>query len=198
MTEKLHNVEAAILAGGSSMRMGKHKALLSWKNITFLEHLVLQLQREVACVRVLGCPERDLYQHVNCVLCDDLYPDCGPLGGIATAMQTMTSEWLVVVPCDNPVLPECFARDLLAMAMQASSPLVYLRKAGREQPLYAILNAQLLHPLQTYLQRGGRKVLEWYASVGGVAFEAVEPGAAFDNLNTPEAYAAFIAKNTHP
>jgi molybdopterin-guanine dinucleotide biosynthesis protein A len=70
---------------------------------------------------------------------------------------------------------------------------VYVRKQGREQPLYALIRRDVLPSLNAYIASGERKVLPWYESVSAVAVDWDDSGLAFTNLNTPEEYAAFLA-----
>jgi molybdopterin-guanine dinucleotide biosynthesis protein A len=69
---------------------------------------------------------------------------------------------------------------------------VYVRKAGKPQPLYAIVRRDLLGSLNAYLAGGERKVMPWYESVGAVALDWDDAGVSFININTPEEYAAFL------
>lgn len=194
----LPEVQAAILAGGQSRRMGQSKMLLDFRGNTFIAHLLAQLQQQVNEVMIAGAPDpRQLADLGVPVLVDvpvaDAEVNSGPLAGIFTALSTMRRKWLLVAPCDNPLLPKDYAVRLLEEAHSQSVPLVYVRKRGRAQPLYALIQSNLLESLGAYLASGERKVLPWYESVGAVALDWDDAGLAFDNLNTPDEYAAFLA-----
>jgi molybdopterin-guanine dinucleotide biosynthesis protein A len=188
----LPEVQAVILAGGQSRRMGKPKLFLDFRGNTFIAHLLAQLQQQVNEVMVAGAPDPRQLADLGVPVLVDIKPDIGPLGGIDTALSSARREWLLLVPCDNPLLPPDYAARLLHVAREQQAPLVYLRKQGREQPLYAIVRRDLLTSLDSYLASGERKVLPWYESVGAVALDWDDAGLAFNNLNTPEEYAAFL------
>ena len=188
----LPEVQAAILAGGQSRRMGKPKLFLDFRGNAFIAHLLLQLQQQVNHVMIAGAPDPRLLADLGVDVLPDAQADLGPLGGIATALAHARREWLLLVPCDNPLLPANYAARLLHTARERQAPLAYVRKQGREQPLYAIVRRDLRDSLAAYLASGERKVLPWYASVGAVALDWDDAGLAFDNLNTPEDYAAFL------
>ncbi|HQQ75587.1 MAG TPA: molybdenum cofactor guanylyltransferase MobA [Pseudomonadales bacterium] len=189
----LPEVQAAILAGGQSRRMGKPKLFLDFRGNTFIAHLLTQLQHQVNDVMIAGAPDPRQLTDLGVPVLADAEPDNGPLGGIATALAQARRQWLLIAPCDNPLLPDNYAARLLKVAREQQAPLVYVRKAGRAQPLYAIVQRDLLASLKDYLASGERKVLPWYESVGAIALEWDDAGLSFTNLNTPEEYSAFLA-----
>ena len=189
----LPEVQAAILAGGQSSRMGKPKLFLDFRGNTFIAHLLAQLQRQVNSVLIAGAPDPRQLADLGVAVIPDSLPDAGPLSGVAAALQHASRPWLLLAPCDNPLLPDHYATRLLHAARERQVPLVYVRKQGREQPLYALVDARLRESLQEYLAQGGRKVLPWYESVGAQALDWDDAGLAFDNLNTPADYERFLA-----
>jgi molybdopterin-guanine dinucleotide biosynthesis protein A len=189
----LPELQAAILAGGQSRRMGKDKFFLDFRGNTFIAHLLAQLQLQVNDVMIAGAPDPRQLADLGVPVLVDAMPNAGPLAGIATALTYARREWLLTVPCDNPVLPANYAVHLLTTARAQSVPLVYVRKQGREQPLYALIRRDVLPSLNAYIASGERKVLPWYESVSAVAVDWDDSGLAFTNLNTPEEYAAFLA-----
>jgi molybdenum cofactor guanylyltransferase len=189
----LPEVQAAILAGGQSRRMGKPKLFLDFRGNTFIAHLLAQLQQQVNNVMIAGAPDPRQLLDLGVDVLPDAMPDAGPLGGIATALAHARRQWVLFAPCDNPLLPANYAARLLHAAREHNAPLVYVRKQGREQPLYALICRDLLGSLDAYLASGKRKVLPWYESAGAAALDWDDAGLAFDNLNTPGEYAAFLA-----
>ena len=189
----LPEVQAAILAGGQSRRMGKAKLFLDFRGNTFIAHLLAQLQQQVNNVMIAGAPDPRQLADLGVPVLADAQVDSGPLAGVFTALSNMQRKWLLIAPCDNPLLPTNYAARLFEVARTQSAPLVYVRKQGREQPLYALIQGSLLESLGAYLASGERKVLPWYESVGAVAVDWDDAGLAFNNLNTPEEYAGFLA-----
>jgi molybdopterin-guanine dinucleotide biosynthesis protein A len=74
------DIEACILAGGLSSRMGREKAQLKLAGRTLLAH-VKKVARE-ACLPVR-------------VIRRDLVARCGPLGGVYTALRTSHAKTVV-------------------------------------------------------------------------------------------------------
>jgi len=85
------DLEAFILAGGKSRRMGKQKALIRWQGVSFLRHTFNSLKSVTNKVGVIR---------------KDLLPDAGPIGGLYTAsMRSGAScSWILITSCDMPGL----------------------------------------------------------------------------------------------
>ena len=96
MSEHLTNIihhriscEICILAGGRSSRMGRDKTGLRLGGVPLLQHAKRS-------ARQLGLSAR--------VIRHDLVPQCGPLGGVFTALTTSPAESVMFLSCDMPFL----------------------------------------------------------------------------------------------
>lgn len=56
----------------------------------------------------------DTAYSLGCSFVADLHPDEGPLGGLITAMRTVTAEILCVLPCDVPLVTSTRIQQLVA------------------------------------------------------------------------------------
>src|SRR5258706_6638023 len=84
---KVLTFEVCILAGGLSRRMGTDKARLRLGSRTMLQHVQ-------AAAKATGLPVR--------VISKDLIPNCGPLGGLYTALKTTKHDAILALACDMP------------------------------------------------------------------------------------------------
>jgi len=105
-------IEACILAGGLSTRMGREKARLKFCGRTLLGHAR-------ALVDEVGLPRR--------VIRRDAVPRCGPLGGIITALRTTKLSRVLFLSCDMPFITPKLVQQLL----DDSSPNVFVEANGR-------------------------------------------------------------------
>ncbi|NID05160.1 molybdenum cofactor guanylyltransferase [Luteibacter jiangsuensis] len=106
MTRDAPTILGLILAGGRSSRMGEDKAMLRIDGETLLER-TSRILREAGAQRVAisGARAGGI---------EDLWPDTGPVGGMASAMRELPDgEWLVV-PVDMPRLCPAVLAPLLA------------------------------------------------------------------------------------
>src|SRR5205807_7566250 len=102
------NITGIILAGGSSRRMGKDKALLPLpdnEGVTFVEHLTAMLT--TLCSEVLLVARDDLqgagYAHLKGVrIVTDRVPGYGPLMGLCSGLSPMHNFHALVVAVEMP------------------------------------------------------------------------------------------------
>lgn len=203
-----HRIAAAVLAGGQSRRMGQPKALLPLDGKPLVEHLIALLKQELKqeypghdnTVLVSGCPEPGLYRHLSVPVLSDVMADCGPLGGLYTALRHVSQlqgsgpvDALLCVPCDGARLPPHFVARMVAAL--GHRELVYARDSEQEQPLYCLVRCSrqgfLSQDLLAYLNGGGRKVIDWFHSRDYAVVEFVQNGFVFPNLNTPDDWRRF-------
>jgi molybdenum cofactor guanylyltransferase len=104
-----------VLAGGLSSRMGRDKALLSWRGRPLIEHQIAVLKATgVDAVHVSG--DRPDYQGIV-----DPVAHAGPLGGIAGVAATCDDGELLIIPVDMPRLQPGLLQRLLATATSSGS-----------------------------------------------------------------------------
>ena len=181
------DITAVILAGGRARRMhGEDKGLVELHGRPLLDYIIEGLRPQVD--RILVNANRNLarYREFGYPVIEDSMKDyCGPLAGVASAMQAAGTPLLLTVPCDSPFIPARLLETLYRTMTQAGAGISVAHDGERLQQLYALLHCALLPDLQDYLDNGGRKVETWYAlqRMAVADFSAVPE--AFLNLNTP-------------
>ncbi|WP_052365270.1 molybdenum cofactor guanylyltransferase MobA [Halotalea alkalilenta] len=187
--EPAARVEAVILAGGEGRRMGGvDKGLVEFAGRALVEHVLERLAPQVVGVSISANRSLSAYraQAVGAVFGDR--SECagaGPLAGIDAALTRMRpgSEWLLVVPCDAPLLPIDLCARLLAVA-QETTEVVYACDRKHCHPTVALLRRELAPRLRTALLEGVRRPLDFYAGCETRIAQFPDP-IAFANLNTP-------------
>ena len=182
-------IEAFILAGGASSRMGTDKSQLLFQDQTFVERIGATLLTVTNSIRLVGARENSKLPVVA-----DVYPGWGALGGVHAALSACRSEWAIVVACDLPfVTPELFER--LAAMRCDNDAVVPMQPDGRPQPLAALYRVEPCARRATELiQAGRRRPLDLLQSVNTrwVEFAEIANLAQaerfFVNINTPEDY----------
>ena len=169
-------MQAFVLAGGRSTRMGRDKALVELDGRPLIELAVGRLRALGLSPRICGS-RPDLARYAE-VLADH-FPDSGPLGGIESALAASDSELNLFLPVDAPLIAVDFLRWLMERATASGAVATIPAAGGREQPLSAIYSRRLLPGLRAAMAAGHLKTItavrEAAASLGeGVDLFAVE------------------------
>jgi molybdenum cofactor guanylyltransferase len=186
---QIAQLEAFILAGGASSRMGTDKSQLLIENQTFVERIADSLLTITDSVRLVGGRENSKLPVVA-----DVYPQWGALGGLHAAVTACRREWAILVACDLPfVTSELFFR--LASLCENYDAVVPIQQDGRLQPLCALYRAKTCaHWATGLIEAGRRRPLDLIENVNTrrVAFAEIANLAQaerfFVNINTPEDY----------
>jgi molybdopterin-guanine dinucleotide biosynthesis protein A len=192
----MESIEAFILAGGASRRMGTDKSQLLINGQTLTQGIAETLCKIAGTVTIVGRSFDD--PGVKSI--EDLYPQWGALGGVHTALSACRADWALVVACDMPfVSSDLFAR--LASRRGLFEAVAPVQPDGRPQPLCAIYRVSpCLATAEKLIQSGERRPLTLLQSVRTrwVTFGELDdlPGASafFDNRNTPEDYSRAQSK----
>src|SRR5262245_3657828 len=129
-------VEAFILAGGASSRMGTDKAQLLLEDQTFVERIAATLLTVTDTIRLVGGSANSNFASRFATVAD-VYPQWGALGGLHAALTACRREWAIVVACDLPfVTADLFT--MLASLRPDHDAVVPVQPDGRPQPLAAL------------------------------------------------------------
>ncbi|MFN0124555.1 MAG: molybdenum cofactor guanylyltransferase [Blastocatellia bacterium] len=114
-----------IQAGGRSSRMGADKAWATLRDRPLIEHVIAAAAGVSDNITVVINPLNPARQRYAALtarraatarasnVADDLYQDCGPLGGIYTALTLLQpGEAALMLACDTPFLSAAFLRLL--------------------------------------------------------------------------------------
>jgi molybdopterin-guanine dinucleotide biosynthesis protein A len=180
---------ALILAGGQSSRMGRDKALLSFQGLSFLENICLIAQDCAVQVSVITpWPER--YQLIIpqcCQIINEPLPTRGPLLAFALALTFVSTDWVLLLPCDLPLLtpPIIQAWSRLLDTVPENAIALVPRCSDRWEPLCAFYHRRCLASLQSYIQQGGTSFQKWL-NVSVVEELIIDNSEILFNCNTPE------------
>ncbi|MCF7983618.1 MAG: molybdenum cofactor guanylyltransferase [Thiohalocapsa sp.] len=180
----IETVTGVVLAGGRGQRMGgADKGLIEVAGQALAARVLdalaaqtaqqlISANRNLSRYRALGPP----------VLSDSLQGYQGPLAGIASAMRRAATPWLLVSPCDTPLIPVDLRERLAGGLRAADAQLAVCEDAEHLHPLHALLPVGLADDLAEYLAADGRSVRGWIAR-HRVATVSV-PAQCFVNANT--------------
>jgi len=186
MPVNAERVAAVILAGGQGRRMGGvDKGLIEYRGRPLIEWAISGLAAQVDQLVISANRNLDVYAAYGLRVLPDTLPDYpGPLAGVLAALDALSADWLLVVPCDTPHLPPDLACRLLEAARRANVSLAVAADSARVHHSCFIVRTDQRDGLAAYLDRGERAVRHWQA---GMASTAVRFDAdCFANFNQPD------------
>lgn len=180
-------VTGLVLAGGVAQRMGgEDKGLASLAGRPMIEHVLAALRPQVGSVLISANRNLDRYAAYGCPVVADTLPGyAGPLAGVASALQHLTAEYLLTVPCDAPFVAPDLAHRLHAACVAAGAEAAVASDGRRVQPVFLLLGAGVAPSLQSYLAGGGRKVDGWLATLRVAQADFSDAPGCFVNVNDP-------------
>jgi molybdenum cofactor guanylyltransferase len=174
-----------LLAGGRGQRMGgADKGLLDWQGrplIAWLHELVRPLTDDL----IISCnrnPER-YAAFADRLISDEDQNFQGPLAGIRAGLNIARHNWLLVLPCDAPLLDRPLLQALLAKA--GEQPVV-VRQNDYLEPLFSLLPTSLAGSLEQAWQSGERSPQRWLLQIGVQTLDCPPADPRLANLNTPD------------
>jgi len=185
-------VEAVLLTGGGSVRMGCDKAAIKIGNSTIAERIVEELRKLDIPITVLGNDPIE-----GCKFLKDEETYAGP----ARALSKFVPErdHVFVVSCDIPNFDGKLVSFLYERLIRGDA--VIPRVDGELQPLCAMYKRETFGILKDLVESGETRVMTWieHLEVGVVEedelFEHFDPWA-IRNINTPEELERFRSSSS--
>jgi molybdenum cofactor guanylyltransferase len=193
------DIEAFILAGGASSRMGTDKSQLLIQRQTFTDRIAETLLKLTDLVTIVGRKTSSS----NLPTIPDVYPQWGALGGVHAALAACKREWAIIVACDLPFVTTELFSFLAALRLdhEAVAP---IQQDRRPQPLCALYRSDpCLQRATELIEAGRRRPLDLLDAVKTrwIEFEQLrnlaQAESFFVNINTPEDYDAAIRGYSH-
>jgi molybdenum cofactor guanylyltransferase len=183
------DLAAFILAGGKSTRMGTDKAFLTFDGRTLLERAIDLARSVTADVRIVG--DLTKFSAFGPVV-QDIFPNCGPLGGIHAALCASSVELSLMLAVDMPFVSSDLLRYLVERARNSSATVTVPRCGRGNQPLCAVYRRAFADAAELALKENRYKIDALFANDSTQAIGEDELRARgfaaemFRNLNTLE------------
>jgi molybdopterin-guanine dinucleotide biosynthesis protein A len=169
--------------------MGRDKAVLDFGGQTLLQRL-LKLARAVSeNISIVGDAKK--FAGFAPVV-EDVYRDCGPLGGIHAALSASIAEQNLILAVDLPFLEVYFLEYLIAEASKSQAMVTVPDVGGKFQPLCAIYRSDFLSLAEDALRNHQNKIDLLFTAIETRIIREDEltrsgfSSEMFRNLNTPE------------
>ena len=128
------SIEAFVLAGGKSSRMGRDKGLMPLNKQPMVSRVLKVLQELALPVRIIA--NKPGYESLGFEVLKDEVQEKGPMGGLFTALQHSTADLILLVACDMPLI----STEAVCMLMNAASTehITVAAEGEKLNPLFAL------------------------------------------------------------
>ena len=195
---KLRNdIVGVILAGGKSSRMGRDKALLELKGMSFIKNIADELQKVFTKVIIVS-DRTEAYKFLGLRIYEDIFKNCGPLAGIHSAFIHSRSKVIFVVSTDMPLINSKIIKYILDLSF--SNEAIVYSIHNTIQPLFGIYNRTCFSVLEEdHLRRKQYSVVQFLNDIDSIiipvpASPLCDIARMLVNVNTPEDYQQIISQ----
>lgn len=180
-------ITGVILAGGKNSRMGTDKGLLKVEGKRIVERIIMALESEVDEIIIIS--NGNNYDYLGYKIYDDLIKDCGPMGGIYTALSHSSAPKSFVVSCDMPFV----SKELVNFIIENSDDCeIAIPLNGKMlEPLCAVYDTSCKEQFEVLLKRKEWKMqdsLDHFKVKRIQIPENIFAENCFENINTPAEY----------
>lgn len=184
LSENLKKLNALLLIGGKSRRMGRDKSVLEYYEQPQYQHVINLVEPLVN--RVYLSVHKNQQMDYPYTMTDN-YDDLGPFGGILTALETFPDCSFLVLAVDLPFLTVENLKYLITQRdVTAKATAFYIPEKNFPEPLACIWEHSILPDLQESFNQKIYKPIRVLEQVQAKKV-ALDP-FYLQNINTPEEY----------
>ena len=188
MPEIHPSITGIILAGGRARRMDERdKGLITLESQPLIQYVINAVSPQVKQLMINANRNQVSYGEFGFqVISDQISGFVGPLAGMAAAIHSCTSQYILSVPCDTPWVPLDLASRMLNAIEAKQADVCVAHDGERMHPVFALINRNRAESLAKYLTSGERAVHRWCRQQELAIADFSDQPEAFINVNTPE------------
>ena len=182
-----NEITAVILAGGQASRMdGEDKGLILFRELPLISHVVNIAKPKVSRILISANRNFEEYANFGKVISDDLEGYQGPLAGISKALKVCSTPYLLVLPCDSPLIDEALIDSLIEKMEVSKVDICVAHDGSIMHATFALMQTKLEKSLEEFLEEGGRKMALWYRQQSLERIDVSSHLEVLTNINRPE------------
>lgn len=179
MLSEKHNINAIILAGGQSKRMGFNKETIKIHDIPLIETQISYLQQFFKTIIVVS-PNKNFYQNLNVTVVNDILPSQGPLSGLHSGLSHSDTLYNYVIACDMPYYDKTFITNQIK---KLSTKDAYIVKDKYYEPFHGFYSKNIIEKIEHFL-KSNHKFQDFLDTLDLDITNTFETNI-FYNINTP-------------
>lgn len=189
------NINAYILTGGKSERMGENKAFLTLNNQKFIDIIYRELSSIFEDVFVVTKKEYgSLYKGYKVIY--DLNSEQSPIIGILTALIHNKNSFAFIKSCDNPVFSIELIKRMVSISEKYDVVIPFLKDGYH--PLFGVYSKKCIDVINRQIKKNNFKVVDFLSFLDVYLIKEEEAIIydknliSFFNINTKKDYDSFI------
>ncbi|HRC31944.1 MAG TPA: molybdenum cofactor guanylyltransferase [Bacteroidia bacterium] len=179
-------MNAYILAGGKSSRMGADKGLILLNEKPMIDYVIAQLKP--LCKNIFIVTNNSEYKKLGFECIEDEIKNIGPAGGIFSALKHTNTQHNLIVSCDMPFIRTKGIEYIMMHSLDHGITIPVFE--NHLQPMCGVYNKNILDKWQILILKDERKLqsmvklflLKQLVLDYNILFDA----NFFKNINTPE------------
>lgn len=186
----MENITGIILAGGKSSRMGTDKGLLSLNGKKIVEHISEALAQNTNTILVIA--NNTSYDFLGYKVFQDIIKNCGPMGGIYTALEYSETENNMIASCDIPAVSSGMIEYIISQTADEDA-LIPIHN-GETEPLCAVYKKTSANKIKEIINSGNYKMKDALKKLNTRYIDVTQYAGyttnLFSNINTPQEFKA--------
>lgn len=192
MDTKTTKFSCIILAGGEGKRVGgRDKGLICYQHKTLVEHIINKVKTQVDEIIISANRNIKAYEEYRFpVISDQVVSDQipsgskqtyqGPMAGITAALPHCNNDWVLIVPCDMPLLPTDIIEQL---TNNSGNKHIYIAEINQRLQLVFLMQKKLLTSITQSLNNNQLRLMQWAKSQSHEIIP-ISSNDAFKNFNS--------------
>ncbi len=182
------NLTVLILAGGKSSRMGgTDKGLIDYAGRPMIEHVLEIVSQLTPSIMISANRNLERYAAYGYPILHDHRDDYpGPLAGIERGLESCTTKFLWVLPCDAPAFTGDLLDRLTRVCNDGEIPAAVPDDGKYLHTTFALLRTDVIDSLRSFLVSGQRKMQTWLATLPAARVDCSDHPEWFVNINTQD------------
>ncbi|MBK6522170.1 MAG: molybdenum cofactor guanylyltransferase [Bacteroidia bacterium] len=156
-------INAYVLCGGKSTRMGTEKGLVNLQGKEFVRHITDTLKRITDSIAIIA--NNNGYERFGYNIIGDLVKEKGPLAGIYTGLMHSNKELNLFLSCDIPLVKEEAIIHLIESSVKNEGATV-TEHNGKTEPLFAVYRKTQATLIKELLDKDELSVMNSLSIIG--------------------------------
>ncbi len=167
---------------------GIDKGLVQYAELPMAQHVANTLRPFVEVLWINSATNHSAYMNFCDAQCADLiHGQPGPLAGLHSLLSHSKADYVLISPCDTPLLEASYPQRMLASLSRFDvlPKAMGVQTHGAYHGLHCCLATSLAPSLERFLANKRFKVQDWLESAGVCWVDFSDCAHQFDNINFP-------------